>query len=504
MNKEILIEAGPNENRVAVVEDGILEEFYVERSNQPRLAGNIYKARVNSLVPGIGAAFIDLGPKNKDGFLYVSDATGMPSDFEELLVDRDKDKHKKRQPKKHSSMRITDVLKKSQDVIVQIVKEPVGTKGARLTTHIALPGRFLVFMPEQKNHIGISKRISSDKDRNRIKSILGDLKLSDQGGFIVRTAARNCKTKDLAREARFLSRRYRKIMDKAKKAPPPRLLYEEEGLILRIIRDSFTEDVNVLWVNSKDAYRRINGFLNNFSPSLKRHVKLYRDKGSLFEKKGLHKQIERLYNKKVFLKSGGYIIIEGTESLVAIDVNTGRYTGKKNLEETVFKTNLEAADEVARQLRLRDRGGIVVIDFIDMEVESHRKKVFQVLSKAVERDRAKTNVLSISNLGLVEMTRQRIRTNAESLAYKDCPYCKGHGQIKTPSTLSLEALRRLETYLAQNKRAKSVRIHVNPEVARQILGEDNPTLKLMERDFGVRISIIEESYFHPEQIELKT
>ncbi len=500
MQKEIFINVTQQEKRIAIFENKRIEEFYTERLDDVNLVGNIYKGRVDSVLPGMGAAFVDIGLE-KNGFLYVTDVVAGMGSYEKLLeegVDVEEAKRSERQKKLPP---INELLKKGDEILAQIVKEPISTKGARLTTHISIPGRFLVLMPFD-NHIGLSKRIESREERDRIRKIIESLKLPKDLGFIVRTAAQGVSEKDFQRESRYLINLWNNIKAKTKKTKAPALIHSEYDLVLRVVRDIFTDDVSALEVDSRNDFKRISRFLNILAPHLKPRLKLYEDKVPLFEKFDIEKQIEKIYDRVVQLKSGGYLIFEQTESLVAIDVNSGKFVGKKNLEDTAFKTNIEAADEVPRQLKLRDLGGIIIIDFIDMDYADHRKQVFRTLERRLEDDKAKTNILNISSIGLVEMTRQRVRESIESKSYQKCPYCNGRGMVKSISTISIDLVRKLERVL-QDTKSREVFVSMHPEVAYYISSPEKNMIKSLEMRFRKNIRIIEDPNIHVEEIKIE-
>ena len=501
MYKQILINVEPQEKRVAILEQDRLEEFYVERTDQQRLVGNIYKGRVNTILPGMGAAFIGLGLK-KDGFLHVSDVIERPPDLEELLSESPEEKTVKK-GRKEAMPDITNLLKKGQESMVQVVKEPIGTKGVRLTTHISLPGRFLVLMPYESRHIGISRRITKPSERIRIKRELNSLTLPKDIGLIVRTAADGCKRRSLANEVKHLIKLWNKIKNDADSAQAPRLIHQEYDLVLRVVRDLFTHEVNRLMVDDKDEYKKIAHFVNSLMPYLRLRVKYYRGEKPLFERFGVEKEIAKIYENRIYLKNRGYIIIEQTEGLVAIDVNSGGFVGRKSFEETALLTNLEAAREVARQIRLRDMGGIIVIDFIDMESREHRSEVFETLKSGLKRDKARTKVLNISVLGLVEMTRQRMRRSVESLSYRVCPYCNGRGSVKSVITVSIEARRKV-THALKKWRSRELVLYVHPEVCRYLMTQDRGSISFLENRYRRKIIIRENPAFHIEQLKIDT
>ncbi|MCM8790438.1 MAG: Rne/Rng family ribonuclease [Candidatus Omnitrophica bacterium] len=499
MHKEIFINVTQHEKRVAILENKRIEEFYTERVEDTNLVGNIYKGRVESVLPGMGAAFVDIGLE-KNGFLYVSDVVPEPSE-EKMAEEGVEPEMSKKQEAKRRLPAISELLKKGDEVLVQIVKEPISTKGARLTTHISIPGRFLVLMPFD-NHIGLSKRIESREERDRIRQIMEGLRLPKDLGFIVRTAAIGASEKDFQRESRYLINLWQNIKARAKRAKPPQLIHAEFDLILRVTRDIFTSDFTKLEIDSKSDFRRISRFLRMLAPQLRQRVRFYNERMPLFEKYDIEKQIEKIYDRIVQLKSGGYLIFDQTESLVAIDVNSGKFVGRKNLEDTAYKTNLEAAEEVARQLKLRDLGGIIIIDFIDMEYAEHRKNVFRALERALENDKAKTKILNISSIGLVEMTRQRVRESIESKSYQKCPYCNGRGIVKSISTVSIELIRKLESIL-QSSRSREVFVSLHPEVAYYISSPEKNMIKPLEKRFRKAIRVIEDPNIHIEDIKIE-
>ncbi|MBI4355352.1 MAG: Rne/Rng family ribonuclease [Candidatus Omnitrophica bacterium] len=506
MDKAILISVESQERRVAVVENKVLEEFYVERTGSEQLVGSIFKGKVSSVIPGIGAAFVDIGlPKN--GFLYVSDIVKhLEGDEAELDEEADEPNHRKGAEERHrrsrrDSHRIEQLLKVGDDVLVQVVKEPLSTKGARLTSHVSLPGRYLVFMPTD-HRVGVSKRIADPTERSRLRAILKELQGGKDFGLIVRTVGSGTDKKEFARDVRYLTHLWQKIHRKAKSVKAPNGVYHEYDLVLRMIRDSLTDDVTRMVVDSPEEFRRISHFISMIVPQLRSKLTLYRGEVPLFEKEGIEEEIARLYDRKVTLKSGGYLIIEPTEGLVVIDVNTGRFTGRRNLEDTAFQTNVESAQEIGRQLRLRDLGGIITIDFIDMESHAHRREVFATLERALKRDRAKTNIVSFSELCLVEMTRQRMRRSMESVSYQPCPYCEGRGLVKSAVTVAIGALRQVKRYFQEN-RQREIELFVHPQVAGQLLKENRASLASLEHKFRARILVMSDQSMHMEGVRIQ-
>lgn len=496
MQKEILINAEPQEKRVAVVESGILQEYQIERPSEDTLVGNIYKGIVNSVVTGIGAAFVDIG-YSKNGFLYVSDMLASAHEFDVLGEDINEQHRKMPRPKPSD---INKLVHEKQEVLVQVVKESIGNKGPRLTTHIGIPGRFIVLMPFDY-HMGISKKVTDTAERKRLYEILKKVIAGLQMGVIVRTAGVGKSEIDIKRELRYLNALWRKIQRDASRAKAPCLIHEEHGLTFRILRDVFSEDVDRVLVDNREEYRQLVSFANELMPSMKRKIMLYKERISLFDSRGIEDEIEKLYRKKIALKCKGYIFIEETEGLIAIDVNSGSFS-RKDMEETAFKVNSEAALEIARQIRLRDIGGIIIIDFIDMMQERHRRDIFSTLLTAVKRDKARIKILRMSEFGIVQMTRQRIRRGVRRVSYQNCPYCSGRGSIKSVTTVSIEVLRGIRKEI-EAARVKEVRIFVHPDVANYILNENRPAIIKLESDYRVKIIIIAELEMHIEKFRIE-
>lgn len=495
MKKEILMSLEVNEKRVAILEDGKLEEFFIERADAYKMFGNIYKGKVKSIVPGIGASFVDLGTK-KDGFLYVGDAIespfGLDSAFEEVEFEGKKERSE--------PPRIEDVLKIGQEVFVQVVKEPIRDKGPRLTTHVAIPARYLVLVPGE-GKVGVSRRIDDSKERERIRDIFSQMDLPKDSGFIVRTAGEGKSKKEFARDVKYLAKTWSRIKSEIHRKKAPSLIHGELVLVERIIRDYFTEDMDRIVVDHQDLYHHVRRFLRLYLPGCPVHLEWYKGAVPLFENYNIEKEIEKTFQKKVFLRSGGHIVIEQTEGLVAIDVNTGKFTGNKDLEETVYRTNLEAAQEVARQVRLRDMGGIVVIDFIDMSKADHRRHLYRLFRDVVKKDRAKTNILQMSELGLVEMTRQRIRPSLESAVYDSCPYCEGKGIIKSVTTMTIEAIKEVKKAMNHSK-DKVLNVYTHPQVAERLLHEDQRSIRELEHRSRSRIIVLSDPSLHREDVNI--
>ena len=473
MSSEIIINANPRETRVGVMESHAAVEFYIDHKRDEDIVGNIYKGRVNRVLPGMQVAFVDIG-LGKAGFLYVSDVDilDIMEEHESLLTKKaneDAEKEdinfQRRRTKKDfdRSYLIEEVLQEGQEILVQVSKNPLGTKGARITTYITLPGRYLVFMPTI-DHIGISRRIEDEEERKRLKKVIQDIR-GTGAGYIVRTVGEGKNKEEFESDINFLGKLWSDIKNKAENSMVPALIYKDLDLIYRTLRDLFTQGVDQLIVDSPQVYQCCRDFADSYMPSFKSRVKLHNGKEPIFEAYGLEMEIEKALRRKVWLKSGGYITIDQTEALVAIDVNTGKYVGKENPEETILKTNLEAAKEIVCQLRLRNIGGLIVIDFIDMESDSSKEKVYQALEQAVKTDRSRTNILKISELGLVEMSRQRVRESINRILCQPCPYCDGKGSIKSSKTICYEVFDKIQRAVENNNsNKKKILINVHPQV----------------------------------------
>lgn len=436
MAREILISKDEGKTRVAMIEDGILDDFHVEFDQQQSILGNVYKGKVESILPSINGAFVNIG-QERNGFLYLTDAEDNPLIEEELPVPRSGllDRILKRKvpaaaekiPKK-----VKEVLplKEGQEILVQVVKDPFAKKGARLTTHISLAGRFVVYMPFDR-HNGISKKIENQEERKRLKEVLHELNFSKNGGFIIRTVSLGRTKKELIRDAKFLYGIWQKITKLAEKKQAPALVYKEFDLIWKVVRDYLRDDIDRLTIDSPEEFLKIQKFVASLiGEDHVQKIHCYKGQKTLFESKGVSKQMQKIYDTRVHLKGGAHIVIEQTEGLTVVDVNSGKFTMKGTPEEAAFAVNMAAAPEIARQLRLRDMGGIVVIDFIDMSREAHKRKVLECLRMALSKDHAKTEVNRISSLGLVEMTRARTGKTLEALSFDTCPYCNGRGKVR--------------------------------------------------------------------------
>jgi ribonuclease G len=492
--REIVINVDPAETRIAVLEDAQLVELLVERATERRIVGDIYKGTVTAVLPGMQAAFLEIG-LHRTAFLHVSDMLQSMVDFESFELDDDD--APPRRPERH--VEIQDLLEKNQEILVQIVKEAIGTKGPKVSGRISLPGRFLVLMPGME-HIGVSRKIGDREERFRIKKILRELRPRN-AGLICRTAAEGKGRREFEQDVKFLVGLWKEIDDKSASLESPALVHQEETLVTGLIRDLFTEEVDRVVIDSGEMYRQILSYLKAFAPDLKSRVKLYKGEGPIFDEYGIEAEIARALQRKVWLRKGGYIVIDHTEALVSIDVNTGRFTGKKNQEETILKTNLEAAREVARQLRLRDLGGIVIVDFIDMEQESSKKQVYDAFRQALRTDRARTKVYPISDLGVVEMTRQRERPSLYHYFTQDCPTCDGSGKILSLGSTAM-ALERCLLRIHAKSGERQVQVRVHPMVASYLLDDRAARLSQLERDWRMRLDIREDPRLRRDDIRL--
>lgn len=491
MAKEILVTVDIDETRAAVLEDGELVEIFIERPVHQRVVGNIYKGKVENVLPGMQAAFVDIGLE-RNSFLYVDDALPGKAEVEGETVGGTNTER---------TLSIKEIVRPAQEILVQVAKEPIGTKGARVTRHITLPGRFLVLMPDV-DYIGVSRRIEDDKERERLKQLAAKVKPAG-AGLIVRTVAEGADEAELARDAAFLQRLWERISARATTAPAPSLLHRDLGLVHRIVRDWFDDTIDQFTIDNKDEYQRALEVLELHAPHLKDRVKLYtRADQSMFDFHSIEVEIDKALKKRVWLKSGGYIVIDQTEALTAIDVNTGKFVGTTNLADTVFKTNLEAAKEIARQLRLRDIGGIIIIDFIDMEIHDHRQRVLRMLEEELRRDRTRANVLGLTQLGLVEMTRKKSRQSLDEAMMRPCQYCDGRGKVLSEETMARRVRAEIRRILKQSS-SDALLIEVHPAVAALLIGAGGTNLKQLEEELGKVIYIRGNSEVHLEKMNLK-
>ena len=510
MGKRIVVNAGVTETRLAVQDGNLLTELYVERADRRSIVGNIYKGVVTNVLPGMQAAFVDIG-LSKDAFLYAGDYTANlgqadhapdAPDAEEESADEDvgdAETEAEAGPRREAVAPIEEMLRKGQEVLVQVSKEPLGTKGARVTSFVSIPGRYIVYMP-QARHVGVSRRIHDDAERDRLRAIVKGLP-PPPGGFIVRTVAEGKGDEDLVADIQFLSRLWSQVQARFESAKAPSLLHEEMDVTFRVVRDLFSPEVEEFLVDSEAAYEKCLHFATSLVPQLAPRVKRWEKDAPIFEATGIERDIDKALRRRVWLKSGGYIVIDHTEALVAIDVNTGKYVGKRDFEETVLKINLEAVTEVVRQIRLRDLGGIIIIDFIDMERAEHRDQVFKALTKVLADDKARTNVLEISELGLVEMTRKRVRQSLQSLFCAPCPTCKGGGVVKSDATLAAEIFRKIQAG-AHEGGLREVVVRVHPEMAHHLESTQRDGLERLQALIGHKVVVQGVPTYHREQYEL--
>ncbi|MFO7245431.1 MAG: Rne/Rng family ribonuclease [Thermaerobacter sp.] len=489
MKKEILVSVEHDETRGAILEDGRLVDVFIERPLAQRVVGNIYKGRVENVLPGMQAAFVNIGLE-RNAFLHVDDA-------HPVKMEGDEDEP----PEDLKGKTINDLLRVGQEVVVQVVKEAVGTKGARITRNLTIPGRYLVLMPGV-DYVGVSRKISDEAERERLKRIAQSVKPPGLG-LIVRTVAEGRSEEDIARDAKFLLRVWSDIQRKNRQQRAPSILYKDMGLVYRLLRDFMTDEVTRFAIDSRAEYQQAQELLEIFAPEQKDRLEFFHGKGrSLFEVYGLNEEIDRALKKRVWLPSGGYIVIDQTEALTVIDVNTGKFVGTHDLQDTVYRTNMEAVDEIARQIRLRDIGGIIVIDFIDMESPRHRHRVVRALERAVARDRTKTTVLGITQLGLVEMTRKKGRKNLLDLLTRECPYCDGRGRVLTEESQARRVRREIKRILRSTNH-EAILVEVHPSVASLLIGAGGSNLKELERETGKSIYIKGSEACHIEEMNLR-
>jgi ribonuclease E len=521
MKKEMIINvAQPEECRVAVIEDGQLEELYVERASQGNCVGNIYKGKVVNLEPGIQAAFVDFGI-GRNGFLHISDVE--PQYYRQGGFDPNKPidqqngkKQDKKQQDSHRKGRgpqrdynggrprvkplMQDIFKKGDEVLVQVIKEGIGNKGPTLSTYLSIPGRYLVLMPSL-GRVGVSRKIEDDKARRKLRNILLDLEPPKGLGFIVRTAGLGKKSADLERDLAYLIRLWKAIVRRVEKTQTPVDIYEESDIIIRTMRDTVNSDMDAIYIDEKDAYERARTFLEMTMPNFVDRLHLYDGKQPIFHKYQLDQEIGRIYKREVKLKEGGSIVIDPTEALVAIDVNSGNFRTDSNAEVSAYKMNLNAAREIARQLRLRDLGGVIVNDFIDMRQEKHRRGVERALRDAMDRDRARTKIMRTSPFGLIEMTRQRIRPSLKRSVYDDCPCCSGRGIVKTAESMAIEVVRKL-MMASRKDEITRVTVRVHEGVSAYLNNKKRREIMALEEVGDMVIQVLSIEGLFPEHLEL--
>jgi ribonuclease G len=566
MNKEMIISATSYETRVAILEDDHVVEVFIEREQQRGVVGNIYKGRVSKVLPGMQSAFVDIGLE-RDAFLYVTDVLTPTEDLEDLEEDEEgrsprgevrvppddpageaplptddpagpapgptddsageapagpagPDQPASGEPSVRQApgrvdrrgrdrtaptARIEDLLKEGQEVVVQVVKEPLGTKGARITCHLSLPGRFLVYMPTV-DHLGVSRKIDSRDERKRLRGIVQRFREQSglPGGVIIRTAAAHRSEEDIVVDLSYFQQVWTEVQRKRESERPPAALYREESLVAKLLRDFLTEQFTAIRIDDEAEYRRIMTLVDRIMPTMASRVKLYTKDFPIFDEYGVQAEIDKALRSKVWLKSGGYIVVNQTEALVAIDVNTGRYVGKKTagrLEDTIVKTNLEAAKEIIRQIRLRDLGGIIVLDLIDMEDKKNRQKVFQAIEQELRRDRAPSKAVQVSDFGLIIITRKRVKSSLERQLTEPCPYCSGTGTIRASATICYDILTEVKK-VSSDLDGYSLVLRVNPEIARALRDEERGILRELETAVGRAVTLRPDEQLHHEQFDL--
>jgi ribonuclease G len=490
MTRDLIVSTTPQETKVALLEDGVVSEIFIERETHRGIAGNVYKGRVTRVLPGMQSAFVDIG-QERDAFLHVADV------FEELpenLLAPEEVEAARSGP-------IEDRLREGQEVIVQVLKEPLGTKGARITSHVSLPGRYLVLMPTVE-HVGVSRKITDDEERRRLKTVLKEIRQErGGGGFIARTAGQGRDREDFLRDGRYLSKTWDEARALATRQGAPALLHREPSLVQRLLRDLLAGDVGHIRLDHEREFQRTLDLVTQLLPDLAPRVRLHHGTASILEEYGVSTELERALRSKVWLPTGGYIVINQTEALVAIDVNTGRFVGKKRLEETLLRANLDAVREIVRQIRLRDLGGIIVVDFIDMEERTSRQKVLLAFEQELRRDRSPTKVLSVHEFGLVILTRKRVKQSLERLLCQACPYCTGSGMIKSVATVCSEIYDEVKK-VAADMDGQRLLLRVNPEVARALGGEEAAVLKDLTGLVAREISVQGDPLLHQEQFDV--
>jgi Rne/Rng family ribonuclease len=547
MNKEMIISSGDHDTRVAILEEDQVVEIFIERERQRGVVGNVYKGRVSKVLPGMQSSFVDIGLE-RDAFLYVSEVVNTVEEFDRLESGDDEEpavaamaeaapapeedtgesgqaeagpEVDGRPPERRAAPRaaegrggharedrpqpkIEDLLKEGQEVLVQVVKEPLGTKGARLTSHVTMPGRFLVFMPTV-DHVGVSRKIESREERARLRGIVREFREEHgfTGGVIIRTAAGGRSKEDIVSDLSYFHQVWTEIRQKMETRRPPAVLFQEQSLVTKLLRDLLTDDFTAIRIDNDQEHRRVVALVERIMPALVPRVKLYTKEFPIFEEYGIQGEIDKALRSKVWLKSGGYLVINQTEALVAIDVNTGRYVGKRTgrLEDTIVKTNLEAVKEIVRQIRLRDLGGIIVLDLIDMEEKKNRQKVFQEVEKELRKDRSPSKALQVSDFGLVIVTRKRVKQSIERQLTDPCPYCSGSGSIKSASTICYEILMEMKK-IGGEIEGQGVVLRVNPDIARALKEEESAVLRDMQQTLGKPVTIKPDSHLHHEQFDV--
>ena len=519
MNKEMIVSSNGHETIVAILEDDLVAEVFVERERQRGVVGNVYKGRVSKVLPGMQSSFIDIGLE-RDGFLYVADVIDTLEEFDRLEADegdsradgqRDRDgstgsPSPRAEPRSDKpQQKIEELLREGQEILVQVVKEPLGTKGARLTSHVTMAGRFLVFMPTV-DHVGVSRKIESRDERSRLRGIVREFREQRgfTGGVIIRTAASGRPKEDIVSDLEAFHKIWTEMRQKTESSRAPAVVYREASLVSKLLRDLLTEEYQAIRIDNAVEYQRVMELVERIMPSLAPKVKLYSKAYPIFDEYGVQAEIDKALKSKVWLKSGGSIVINQTEALVAIDVNTGRYVGKKSagrLEDTIVKTNLEAVKEIVRQIRLRDLGGIIVLDFIDMEEKKNRQKVLQAVEQELKKDRSPSKALQVSDFGLIIITRKRVKQSLERVLTEPCPYCSGSGVIKSSSTICYEILNEVKK-VSPDLNGHRLLLRVNPDIARALKEEEQAVLRDLKQSIGKDVSVKPDVHLHHEQFDV--
>ena len=489
MSEEILINMTPMETRVAVVENGVLQEVYIERAAARGIVGNIYKGKVVRVLPGMQAAFVDVGLE-RASFIHASDIASLDKDGVEQ--------------RNGDSPDIRSLVREGQALITQVIKDPIGTKGARLTTHLSVPSRYLVYMPHTR-HIGISQRIEDEQERERLRGLVeqcvAEEQMEELGGFIIRTAAENVSEAELLADLRFFKRLWGALERKMKERSAPAIIYDDLPLYMRTMRDLVRPEVEKIRIDSRENYENVKGFAEDYIPEVSPRLEYYPGPRPIFDLYSIEDELQKALGRKVELKSGGYLIIDQTEAMTTIDVNTGAFVGHRNQEETIYKTNLEAATALARQLKVRNLGGIIIIDFIDMKDAEHRRQVHRALEKAMSNDHAKTSITGVSELGLVEMTRKRTRESLEHVLCETCPVCEGRGSLKSPETVCYEIFREILRE-ARAYDSDSLLVLASQAVVDRLLDEDSASVGDLEEFIGKTIRFQVEVMYSQEQFDV--
>jgi len=497
ISNEIIVNVESLETRVAVMEEGNLEEFYIERSGEEHIVGSIFKGRIQNIEDSLQAAFVDISMK-KNAFVHYWDM--IPEDAARLEAEEGIQRQRTDRQKRFEPGEMAKRFPVGSEIVIQVTKAAIGTKGPRVTANLSVPGRYLVMMPGS-NLKGVSRKIDDAKERDRLKKVLARLPQLPGIGLIVRTAGEGARKVSFVRDVRVLLETWKELEERIRDLPAPCCVYHEPDLVERVVRDSLTEDVDRIVIDSREAYDHIRDLVARVSRRARGRIKLYDGAVPIFEHFEVERQLENAFRRKVWLKSGGYIVIDETEALVAVDVNTGRHKGSTTQEESIVQVNTEAALEVTRQLRLRNIGGLVVIDFIDMKPRRHQNAVYKTLKEALRNDRARTNVLPISQLGLLEMTRQRMEESIRATTYMDCPYCEGRGKVKSTLSMSVEIQRHIVEALRRHH-GVPLKVSVNPVVMDRLRKEDEATLVEIEQKYGGRMTFVSDPARHMEEFTI--